>query len=446
MTAVLQQCKRTLQRAAARLLAELQTLGHVLREKGGLTGVLRLGWRYLRREGLGGLWRRAQALYRRESVGLVPDAGDRPAGADDPRPLVVFVSGEPETPGHVYRVARMATALPQERFRTAVLPASELHRSAALLAGADLLWVWRSHWTRSLAWAVDLVRKRGGAYVFDLDDLLLDPALAQPGVIDGMRSLGLPQDGVARGMRLLREAALQAEVCTAPTDYLAQRLAALGKRTLVIPNGFDAPLLERSRRARADWLASRPDALLRIGYAGGSRTHQADFRVVAPALARMLAHYPQARLVLFAGTMDLAEFPELAPLVGQVEWRDFVPLADLPGELARFDVNIAPLVVGNAFCEAKSELKYFEAALVGVPTVASPTAPFVAAMEHGGTGFLAGSETEWAQYLDLLLGDAALRARLAEQALAAVLEHYGPERRGVLAGELVGELLAARQG
>lgn len=57
-------------------------------------------------------------------------------------------------------------------------------------------------------------------------------------------------------------------------------------------------------------------------------------------------------------------------------------------------LNIAPLEI-NRFCEAKSELKYFEAALVRVPTVASPTQPFKNAIQHGVNGFLAGDSADW---------------------------------------------------
>ena len=44
-------------------------------------------------------------------------------------------------------------------------------------------------------------------------------------------------------------------------------------------------------------------------------------------------------------------------------------------EKARFDINLAPLEVGNPFCEAKSQLKFFEAGLVNCTTIASPTGP-----------------------------------------------------------------------
>ena len=112
-----------------------------------------------------------------------------------------------------------------------------------------------------------------------------------------------------------------------------------------------------------------------------------------------------------------------------MEWRAATSLTRLPEEIARFDVNIAPLEVGNVYCEAKSELKYFEAALVGVPTVASPTQPFQNAIVDGVTGFLADDPTSWQRSLEALVSDAGLRSRIGQAALHHVLHRYGPDGR-----------------
>ena len=112
-----------------------------------------------------------------------------------------------------------------------------------------------------------------------------------------------------------------------------------------------------------------------------------------------------SRLVLLRkrdGTLpliDIEEYSALAGLGQQIEWRSLQPLMNLPTEMARFDINLAPLEVGNSFCEAKSELKFFDAALVDVPTVASPTGPFRRAIDRGRTGFLATSGDDWYFYI-----------------------------------------------
>jgi len=199
---------------------------------------------------------------------------------------------------------------------------------------------------------------------------------------------------------------------------------------MVIRNTFDDETLRTSLLARKLWSRTRDD-LFRIGYASGSLTHQRDFMDVAPAVARILRERSDVRLVLFRNadcgtTLDVREFAALAESADSIEWRELVPVRALPNELARFDINLAPLEVDNVFCESKSELKYTEAALVGVPTIASPTGPYRHATHGGKTGLLASSGDEWYEALSRLLDDPALRAELGAAAFRDALARYGP--------------------
>ncbi len=295
--------------------------------------------------------------------------------------------------------------------------------------------------------AIAAWRESGARILFDVDDLMVDPAIARADVIDAIRSMRLKAAEVAGLYEAVRRTMLQADACLAPTATLAAALAAEGRPSMVVENGFDEETYRASREAVLSRRQEPDDGLVRIGYAAGSRTHQRDFAVAAPAVAAVLREHPEARLVLFRGAgrggdlVHVEEFPELAPLADRIEWRQAVALSRLPEELARFDVNIAPLEVGNAFCEAKSELKYFEAALVGVPTIASPTEPFRSAIRDGETGFLAADHAAWRDAVGRLVGDAVLRRRIGQAALHHVLHRYGPEGRREKLAAAFGRLL-----
>jgi hypothetical protein len=139
--------------------------------------------------------------------------------------------------------------------------------------------------------------------------------------------------------------------------------------------------------------------------------------------------------------IDVEEFAPLASFDAQIEWRDIVPLRGLAGELARFDINLAPLELGNPYCECKSELKYFEAALCSVPTIASPTGPMKRAIEDGATGLLARDVSEWVQALRDLLDGPDRRLRMGQAAYRDVLWRYGPKRREQLIGDCLQALV-----
>ncbi|MDA8250769.1 MAG: glycosyltransferase, partial [Rhodospirillales bacterium] len=386
----------------------------------------------------------------------LPAAAETPSGptlpAITPRAPrhVVFVSGESDTPGHIYRVRRLAAALEQGGATTAWMRPEEVSDRRDEIVGADMLFVWRTPWLLA-APAVAAAREGNAAVVFDLDDLMLAPDLATPELLDALRSEGVSEEDARGHYTRILESVLQADLCVASTEELAWHIRRTGQPAVVIPNGFDDALRRTARRAARRRAQAQGDGKLRIGYAGGTRTHQRDFAQVAPTLARILRERPDCRLVLFRSPADklpivnIAEYPSLAGLEAQIEWRMTVPAEKLPEEVARFDVNLAPLEVGNPFCEAKSELKHFEAALAGVCTVASPTGPFRRAIVHGETGFLATSAEEWYAAITALLDDAALRRRMAEAARRSVLWRHGPERRRELAASLLAQAAGGRE-
>ncbi|MCG6205221.1 glycosyltransferase [Rhodopseudomonas sp. HC1] len=351
---------------------------------------------------------------------------------------IVLYSGEPETPGHMYRVGRFASAAEVLGCKTTIVT-----DEADLIdtPPGDVLFVWRARSSDKLGKAAAAARERDASILFDVDDLMIEPEIVSVEMIDGIRSQGISEASVASHFGEVRDAFLQCDFGVAPTAYLAERMRRYQKPAVVLPNGFDDGTLKRSRRSVRLRKSRQADGLLRIGYAAGTRTHQRDFGIAVGALRRILQERDNVRLVLFCVNRDpivrLDEFPELSGLADKIEWREAVGLADLPEEIARFDINIVPLEAGNTFCEAKSELKYFEAALVSVPTVASPTNVYASAIREGVTGFLAANEDEWYAKLSRLLDDEALRTTIARDALHDSLWKYGPERRIELVSEIL---------
>jgi GT2 family glycosyltransferase/glycosyltransferase involved in cell wall biosynthesis/SAM-dependent methyltransferase/uncharacterized protein YbaR (Trm112 family) len=354
-----------------------------------------------------------------------------PVAANLPAGRLIYISGEPHTPGHIYRVAHYAAAARSLGIESLVLRLEDALAVLPALRPQDITVIWRASWDDTVAGLVARATEAGAKLIFDLDDVVINPDFAQSQIIDGIRSQGIPEAHVRAQFQRFHQTMLSSEFCTAATETLAREVRQFHKTCFVLPNTFDDRVYARSRLAARAHAAAR-DGLLRIGYAGGSKTHQKDFLLVADVLAEVLRARPESRLVLFRVTetnkplVEISEYPALAKLAAQIEWRELVPLTELPSEIARFDVNLAPLETGNRFCEAKSELKYFEAAITGVCTIASPTAPFRAAIRHGENGFLATSPAEWAACLNRLLDDPELRREMARCAQHDALVQFGP--------------------
>jgi glycosyltransferase involved in cell wall biosynthesis len=377
------------------------------------------------------------------------------AGPADMQPKarrIVIVSGEATTPGHTYRVLHLAEAAQRVGYDTIWMSVEEADRRIEQFTGASIVVMWRTIWSHTVVRIVDVARDTGAKIVFDVDDLLFRPELAAAAVIDAIRSEGLDPDDVRDHFTKSQQVLSAADVCCCTTTELARHIRSYGKTAFVLPNGFNAANHAMSRLAVRQRRAVPGDGLVRIGYAAGSRTHQRDFAQAAGALGRVLQENPSCRLVLFEtpdaklALLDIEEFSALGEVAEQIEWRSMVPLGQLPIELARFDINIAPLQFGSPFCEAKSELKYFEAALVETPTVASPSGPLRRAIRHGETGMLAATDDEWYAALTQLVRDADLRRRIAHAAYLDVLWRYGPERRAEFVASMLRQMEGGAEG
>ena len=368
---------------------------------------------------------------------------------------ILYVSGEPDIPGHIYRVERYVEAFATAGASVSWIRVDEIEHQAEEIAKASIIIIWRAANSPAIEQLVAATRETGALLVFDVDDLMFRPELARTDIIDAIRSQNLIEAEVARFYQRVQDVLTQTDVCFTSTNDLALHAQRFERVTYVLPNGFDAASLRVSRlavRRHRRERQSEPRPILRIGYAAGTRTHQKDFSQAAGAIARILAERPECRLVLFKRKNDTErmfdpeEFSAFTDLQDQIEWRDLVALEDLPYEIARFDINIVPLELHNPFVEAKSELKYFEAALVNVPTIASPAGPFRQAIRDGETGRLVRTEADWYAALTELLDHPENRGKMAHSAYLDVLWRYGPERRVEAVRSVLDQLSAGPEG
>jgi Glycosyl transferases group 1 len=115
----------------------------------------------------------------------------------------------------------------------------------------------------------------------------------------------------------------------------------------------------------------------------------------------------------------------------------------LPAVLRQLDVNLAPLEPGSRFNDAKSAIKWMEAALVGTPTIASPSAPFRDVIEPGRTGWLADDVDEWRATLTAVLADADVRTRVGARAQREALLRWSPHLQGARYLEVLQRIVAS---
>jgi glycosyltransferase involved in cell wall biosynthesis len=193
--------------------------------------------------------------------------------------------------------------------------------------------------------------------------------------------------------------------------------------TWVVPNFLNRAQLAVSADARElkrDRLVSGDR--IRLGYFSGTPSHNRDFAIVEPALVRLLDEDPRLEVLVVGFLPDTSRLARFGDRVRTLPLLDFL---NLQLAIADVDVNLAPLQ-DNTFTNCKSELKYFEAAVVGTVTIASPTFTLARVLTHGVNGFLA-REQDWYEVLLETIDGLDDLPRVADAATADALARYTPE-------------------
>ena len=230
------------------------------------------------------------------------------------------------------------------------------------------------------------------------------------------------------------------------TEALRLALGAAGQKARVVANGLDeriwSAVPSRSPVSRGP---------LRILYMG-TATHDADFAIVAPALARLHTVFGDRVRMEIIGVTTQNDLPAgvhrlVPPQHARASYPGFVDWMLGQTQVAQpWDIGIAPLA-DNAFNRCKSAIKALDYAALGLSVLASD----VPAYRGSAATLVANTEADWFAALARLVRDPRLRlsqARASHESfvqngtliaqapirqaelLAAAARRVSPSRRG----------------
>ncbi|WP_157096203.1 glycosyltransferase, partial [Methylosinus sp. R-45379] len=240
--------------------------------------------------------------------------------------------------------------------------------------------------------AIRFARAIGIPTYYDMDDLVFD----QKEYPEPFETYGAINSAFYELLQystaLFREAIALCDYGIASTTVLAAHMEPLVQKreAFVLPNGLDqrnlAYLIDRPKRIRRD------DSIV-IFYGSGTKAHNTDFiEMAGPSIKYILNKYRHVRLVI-AGYLALdASFDAFGEQIVCVGW--LPNINSYWSLLAEADINIAVLAPG-ATTDAKSEIKWLEAAALGIPSVVSGTARYREVLEDGVDVIIANSPDEW---------------------------------------------------
>ncbi|PIR73662.1 MAG: hypothetical protein COU40_01195 [Candidatus Moranbacteria bacterium CG10_big_fil_rev_8_21_14_0_10_35_21] len=316
-------------------------------------------------------------------------------------------------------------------------------------------------WTGNVAKLVNEIKKQQKEIIFETDDLVFDSKYYRATEqYAAMNFFQKKQYATGIGEEILKDPYVK--TCTCTTSYLAKELekypardasgiadvrphdsqsvsdvAGGNKKVFIIPNKLSNKDLEvvddimkhktcnikhkTHEDGKKCYMLHASGYMIKIGYFSGSGSHNKDFAEVSEALMAIMEKYSNVELFL-AGPLDLEN--KLNKFKDRIKQIPYVPRAQHFANLSQIDINLAPLEKENPFCEAKSELKFFEAGILCIPTVATRNQTFSEAIIDGQNGFLAGTTEEWIEKLEKLILEPNLRLEMGQKARNKALADY----------------------
>ena len=413
-----------------------------------LKGFIKMSVHIIGREGWIVFLRRAKARIMLEMINMQQkliktsrEEGINISRLPSPRRYrVIYMIGAIELDSKRYRVFNLNEALKLKGIEGDYFTDIEIPEKFSYILSFDLIVLFRTPWTNNVETLVSKAKALNIPVIYDIDDYVFEPEIIP--FVDGIRGWSLQAVQVyERGVHLYRQALLSSDFVTTSTSYLSDKTHDLGMESFVIQNTMNQKQIDISMNL-GDTRDMSANAYIKIGYFSGTKTHQKDFSTASKALAKILKTHKEVVLVI-GGYLDLTEFPELDDYKDRIDRLPFVPWEKLPHEIAKVDINIVPLEIGNPFCEGKSELKYFETGILKIPTVASATDTFQKVITHGVNGFLSSSEDSWMSSLTQLIGSELLRKEIGQRAYDHVLKTYTPESLAERAAVVYQEIIVS---
>jgi Glycosyltransferase len=254
---------------------------------------------------------------------------------------------------------------------------------------------------------------------YDIDDLVFDKKFTD--TIEFVANMN--KDDKAHyddGVKRIGETMELCDYGITTTKPLAQEMKKFAglKEVLTNKNVVSDEMLACSEKAFRE--VRRDDKKITLGYFSGSITHNEDFEAILPAIEKIMEKYKNVYLHI-GGILDipdsLQKFSERLSSTGFIDWRN------LPAEIAKCDINLAPLSNKTIFNEAKSENKWTEAALVRVPTIATDFGAFKTVIKNGVDGILADNK-KWFETIEHLILDDKKRQKIGLSAYEKAKNSY----------------------
>lgn len=301
-----------------------------------------------------------------------------------------------------YRAYNMVQVLNHEKNRdvsASYFFLDDLHLFDEIADLADMLVICRSRYCHRVSQLVTRFRVRGKRILFDIDDFVFNTSYAHLiiSTLDQDTDNSEVWDYWFAYLGRMGETLRMCDGAITTNDYLATRIAEFsGLPVNVVPNFINKEQLNLSEmlfHSKEVSGFSRDDKIC-LGYFSGSPSHNLDYAIITSALEEVMENDPRVELMVVGYIEAGPQLSRFGHRIKRQPFHDYVNLQRLVGSVG---FNLMPLQ-SNDFTNCKSELKYFEAAIVGTLSIASPSHTYAAAIQDGKNGYIAQAH-RWASVI-----------------------------------------------
>ena len=339
--------------------------------------------------------------------------------------IALYVYEKADTSTFRYRCYNTFQAsMNSEQWQAVYFYGNETDDVINLLSETSLLVLTRVRWTHDMERLVLEAGKRNIPVYYDIDDYVCD--------VDALKivtnTLNVHFGGevdydfwFAYISRMQKMASL-ADGFLTTNHYLGKKLSDKFNRPYqIIINSLNKEQIEVSEECFQKKQKSSSKKPYTIGYFSGTPSHINDFKIVSNELIQLLNDCPDMRLEV-VGFMEFPDSMNSLMSQGRICFKPLVDFMELQVLMSKVDVSIVPLV-NNSFTNCKSELKFFEAAVVGTPTIATPIFTYNSSISDNYTGFLC-NPGQWYDTIMNLYSDSAVSGKIASNAREYALSQY----------------------
>lgn len=294
--------------------------------------------------------------------------------------------------------------------------------SMSMVDRYDFFFFFRTKHSSLIETFIKEAKKRGKFCIYDTDDLVFDVKHVK----ERPDTINLPTDektAILNDAKNRKIALSSCDYATVSTKVLSDAAKIYVRNVFINRNSVSDKYIRLCDKAQR---RSKTDSEIILGYASGTATHNMDFQLIEDIILKIIKIYPNTKLMIIGPLTLSKKFNEVKH---KIIFKNYVHWTKLPEIQANFTINLAPLE-DTVFNNAKSELKFLEASLLRIPTVASKTEPFCHAIEHGKTSFIAKGKSDWMKYLSILIENRKLRQKMGKYAYEYVKRNYNTAERG----------------